>query len=369
MRPACAAALKSGHLGGAALDVFDYEPIKAEAGKVFAGIPNVILTPHISGVTLKPPPRELHDRGQRRPRAEEGPMSTTRHQSRRTCEALIARGDRRCNTIATANAHSVARALAQAEIDGQKGHGLSRVPSYAGQAKSGKVDGHAVPQPARPGPAALMIDAKGGFAFPAFDLAIARLPEMASADGIAAAGFTRSHHFGVAGRHVERLAEAGLVALAFGNTPKAMAPWGGTQPLYGTNPIAFAAPQRVSRRWSVDMALSQVARGKILTAVQKGEAIPQDWAVDERRQADHRCRRRAEGHTAADRRRQRCGAGADGGGAGGGLHRRQFGFEASSFFDADGNTARRRAVPDRHRSRRVRRARRCSSIASARSRT
>jgi (S)-sulfolactate dehydrogenase len=51
--PACAAALKSAHLGGAALDVFDYEPIQAEAGKGFAGIPNVILTPHVSGVTLE----------------------------------------------------------------------------------------------------------------------------------------------------------------------------------------------------------------------------------------------------------------------------------------------------------------------------
>jgi (S)-sulfolactate dehydrogenase len=51
--PACAAALKSGHLGGAALDVFDDEPIKAEVGKLFAGISNVILTPHISGVTLE----------------------------------------------------------------------------------------------------------------------------------------------------------------------------------------------------------------------------------------------------------------------------------------------------------------------------
>ncbi len=50
---ACAAALRSGHLGGAALDVFDYEPIRADAGKVFAGIPNVILTPHISGVTVE----------------------------------------------------------------------------------------------------------------------------------------------------------------------------------------------------------------------------------------------------------------------------------------------------------------------------
>jgi (S)-sulfolactate dehydrogenase len=50
---ACAAALRSGPLGAAALDVFDYEPIKADAGKVFAGLPNAILTPHISGVTLE----------------------------------------------------------------------------------------------------------------------------------------------------------------------------------------------------------------------------------------------------------------------------------------------------------------------------
>jgi len=57
-------------------------------------------------------------------------------------EALIAAALVASNT-AQANARSVARALTQAEIDGQKGHGLSRVPTYTAQARVGKVDGHA----------------------------------------------------------------------------------------------------------------------------------------------------------------------------------------------------------------------------------
>lgn len=250
-------------------------------------------------------------------------------------EVLIARAMEACNTAA-ANARSVARALTQAEIDGQKGHGLSRVPSYGSQSKSGKVDGHAVPEARQARPGSLMIDAKHGFAFPAFDLAIARLPEMAAANGIAAAGFTCSHHFGVAGRHVERLAEAGLVALAFGNTPKAMAPWGGRRPLYGTNPIAFAVPNRGNPPMVVDMALSQVARGKILTAAQKGEAIPAGWAVDEH------------GASTTDAAAALKGALLPVGGAKGAalalmvevlavaLTGARFGFEASSFFEAEG---------------------------------
>ena len=48
---ALAAALRSGHLGGAALDVFAQEPLDAAQGALFAGVPNLLLTPHIAGVT------------------------------------------------------------------------------------------------------------------------------------------------------------------------------------------------------------------------------------------------------------------------------------------------------------------------------
>lgn len=178
------------------------------------------------------------------------------------------------------NAATVSRALVEAEIDGQKGHGLSRIESYAAQSRAGKVDGFAKPTLNSDRPGGLLIDAQQGFAYPAINLAIDKLPGAARTNGIAAAGITRSHHCGAMGRHVERLAEAGLITMAFANTPDAMAPWGGTKRLYGTNPIAFAAPQRDTPPVVVDLALSQVARGKILTAAQKGEAIPEGWATD-----------------------------------------------------------------------------------------
>ena len=178
------------------------------------------------------------------------------------------------------NAARVARALVGAEIDGQKGHGLSRVASYTLQSATGKIDGFATPtlQVKRPGTA--MVDAANGFAYPAVDLAVSHLTKTADDAGIAAAAIVQSNHAGAVGQHVERLADAGLIALFFANTPKAIAPWGGAHALFGTNPIAFAAPRRDGPPIVIDMALSEVARGKILTAAQKGEPIPEGWAVD-----------------------------------------------------------------------------------------
>src|SRR4029078_2265088 len=123
----------------------------------------------------------------------------------------------------------------------------------------GKVDGKAKPNLVRVAPAMLRVDAGLGFAYPALDLVIESLPELVRESGIALAAISRSHHFGQAGAHCERLAEKNLLAFVFGNTPKAMALWGGTKPVLGTNPIAFAAPMPSGAEpLVIDLALSRV---------------------------------------------------------------------------------------------------------------
>ena len=192
--------------------------------------------------------------------------------------ALIA-GALERSDVSSANAASVADALLAAELWGQSGHGLRRVEAYAAQARAGKVDGHATPVAEETRAAALGVDAAHGFAYPALDLAVERLPAMARASGIAMAGIRRSHHCGVAGVPVERLAREGMVALMFANAPAAIAPWGGRAALFGTDPIAFAAPVDGAEPIVVDVSLSKVARGKLMAARQKGEAIPEGWAL------------------------------------------------------------------------------------------
>jgi (2R)-3-sulfolactate dehydrogenase (NADP+) len=254
---------------------------------------------------------------------------------RAALEALVVRALVAARTD-TANAESVARALVQAEIDGQAGHGLSRVSSYAAQARSGKVDGSARPDWRQTRAGTAMVDVRHGFAYPAFELAIAALPKLAETAGIAAVGFVRSHHAGVLGWHVERLAEQGLVAMAFANTPQAMTAWGGAKPLLGTNPIAFACPRADGPPLVIDLALSLVARGKIQGAAQKGEAIPSDWAFD------------AAGKPTSDAKAAMAGTLAPAGGAKGAalalmvellaaaVTGANFASEASSFFDGEG---------------------------------
>lgn len=261
----------------------------------------------------------------------DAPITLTLEQAERLAGEVL-----QANGTSHAAAASTARALVRAEADGQAAHGLSRIPSYALQARSGKVCGAAVPKAERVAPGVLRIDAGLGFAYPAIDLAIESLQTLAREQGIAMAAIHHSHHFGQVGAHAERLAEAGLVALLFGNTPKAMAFWGGRKAMLGTNPLAFAAPMPGQAPLVIDLALSVAARGKIVAAQKAGKEIPADWAVD------------ADGHPTTDPNAALKGTLSPIGGAKGGalalmveilgaaLTAGAFGWEASSFFDAEG---------------------------------
>jgi (2R)-3-sulfolactate dehydrogenase (NADP+) len=76
------------------------------------------------------------------------------------------------------------------------------------------------------------------------------------------------------------VAEAGMVGLAFSNSPAAMPAWGGKRALFGTNPIAAVFPRRNAEPIVIDLSLSEVARGKIMVAAQDGKPIPAGWALD-----------------------------------------------------------------------------------------
>ncbi len=118
------------------------------------------------------------------------------------------------------NALIVARHLVQAEIDGQSGHGLSRVKSYTEQLASGKVNGTATPTLEPLSQAAYRINAHNGFAFPALELAINTLASAAKDSVIATASIYNSHHCGALSLHVEALAKQGLLGLMFANSPQ-----------------------------------------------------------------------------------------------------------------------------------------------------
>lgn len=181
---------------------------------------------------------------------------------------------------APAMAAATAAALVAAELDGIPSHGASRIPQYCGHVMNGRAAGAAVPKVARERGGACLVDAGGGLAFEACALAVREVVARARSNGVAFASVTNSNHFGVAAYHVEPIAAAGLVGLAFGNSPAAMPMWGGKRALFGTNPIAAAFPRRAAPPMVIDLSLSEVARGKLMVAAREGRPIPQGWALD-----------------------------------------------------------------------------------------
>lgn len=174
----------------------------------------------------------------------------------------------------------LAHNCASAERDGAHSHGIFRIPGYLSTLASGWVDGRAVPQVTDVASGFVRVDAGNGFAQPALEAARALLVEKARSAGIALLAIHNSHHFAALWPDVEPFAEQGLVALSVVNSMTCVVPHGADRPLFGTNPIAFAAPRADGLPIVFDLATSAIAHGDVQIAARKGERLPPGMGVD-----------------------------------------------------------------------------------------
>jgi len=178
-----------------------------------------------------------------------------------------------------AQARSIADTVTAAERDQCTSHGLFRIPFYVKAIRGGKVRPKARPVLSELAPGVLGVDGGLGFAPLALQIGARPLADRARSQGIAALALTNICHIAALWPEVERLAERGLVAFAFTAAISYVAPAGGTRPLYGTNPMAFAWPRAGQPPMVFDQASSASARGEIQLHLRDGKPIPEGWAI------------------------------------------------------------------------------------------
>jgi (2R)-3-sulfolactate dehydrogenase (NADP+) len=177
-------------------------------------------------------------------------------------------------------AKSLADATVTAEAEGQSIVGVAHFFDYLDAFRAGRIDSKAVPVLTRVRPAVFHSDARGGIAQLGFDRAFARFAKAAKTHGIALFTQTNAWTCGSLGYHAERLAEKGLVAFAATNASAMIAGGGAKRPVYGTNPLAFAAPVKDGPPLLIDQSSSATAFVNIRAAAERGESVPDGWAID-----------------------------------------------------------------------------------------
>ncbi|MEO9789309.1 MAG: Ldh family oxidoreductase [Aurantimonas coralicida] len=170
--------------------------------------------------------------------------------------------------------------LIHADLRGHGSHGLTRIPIYAERIAAGAVNARPDIRFERPAPAFLQVDGDNGPGPVVSDAAVEAAIATAKEQGVCVAAVARSNHNGSGSFYVEKAVAAGCIALAMTNAPPSMAVFGGRQAVIGTNPVTFGTPVDGGTPIMMDMATSVVARGKVVEAAKRGEAIPEGWALD-----------------------------------------------------------------------------------------
>ena len=177
------------------------------------------------------------------------------------------------------DARLTAQRLVEADARGRNGHGVIRLVPYLERIRAGGINVDPDIRVLADRPSSAQVDGDNGLGQVVMtrvtDLAIAK----AGATGVGVVGALRSNHAGAAGLYALRAAEAGMVGiyLAVANA-NGMAPWGGRNPLLGTNPLAIAVPGERST-FLLDMATTATSHGTIKTYRDAGRAMPEGWVV------------------------------------------------------------------------------------------
>ncbi|GAA3774457.1 Ldh family oxidoreductase [Plantactinospora mayteni] len=179
------------------------------------------------------------------------------------------------------HAETTARRLVEADFRGRAGHGLIRVVPYLDRIAAGGINVRPDLRVRSETPVAAQVDADNGLGQVAVTRAAEIAAEKALAAGVAVVGTVRSNHAGAAGLYPLMLAERGLVGLYFAvANANGMPPWGGREPLLGTNPVAVAIPAAGGHPYLLDIATTAASHGAIKVARLAGEPLPVGWLVD-----------------------------------------------------------------------------------------
>jgi len=178
------------------------------------------------------------------------------------------------------HASVVAECVVRADLRGVDTHGLVRLTGYLERLRKGLINPAPELTPRRVTPVTAELDGQDGFGFVVATRAMTEAIEMATESGVGIVSVRRSTHFGMAANYVLQAIEAGMVSLVFTNASPAMPAWGGREALLGTSPLAAGAPGGTLDPFVLDMSPAVAARGKIRTALRRGEEIPEGYALD-----------------------------------------------------------------------------------------
>jgi len=191
-----------------------------------------------------------------------------------TIAVLLAQG------FSSNHSDAIANTVIAAERDECRNHGLFRIPFYVHALRAGQASGNAEPTMTDLAPGIIKVNAHYGFSPLALDRGHAALAARVKQQGIAALAVNNALNVAALWPEVERLGEEGLVAFAFVASSPYVAPAGGTKPLFGTNPMAFAWPRANRSPLVFDQASSVRARAEIQLRLRDGKTLPDGWALD-----------------------------------------------------------------------------------------